>query len=145
MSDLKKNFGQSLKEKRKSQKYTQEALAEMIDLSTRQLIRIENGENFPSASTIEKISSVLNIGIENLFNFNSIKDIYITNLENIDNQELGKTALETDLYNYIIKELKKISSNINKLNYIKLAIDSLEDRKSLDEMKIIIKGMELLL
>lgn len=70
MADLKKAFGKRLKEIRKDRKYTQEQLAEKFDLSSRQLIRIENGQNFPSIETLEKIIKVLNIKIKDLFNFN---------------------------------------------------------------------------
>lgn len=69
MSGVKNAFGKKLKEIRKNRKYTQEQLAEKLDLSSRQLIRIENGQNFPSVDTLEKIIHVLNIKIKDLFNF----------------------------------------------------------------------------
>lgn len=69
MPDIKKAFGKKLKEIRKGRKYTQQQFAEKLDLSSRQLIRIENGQNFPSADTLEKIIHVLNIKIKDLFNF----------------------------------------------------------------------------
>ena len=75
MKNLKEAFGLKLKEIRKSRKLTQETLAEKIDLSPRQLIRIENGENFPSAETIGKISIALQVGLDYLFNFNWNDDL----------------------------------------------------------------------
>lgn len=41
--------------------YTQEELSEMIDISTRSLQRIENGENNPSIKTFRKLIKTLNI------------------------------------------------------------------------------------
>ena len=39
---------------REKMNYTQEELSEMIDISTRSLQRIENGENNPSIKTFRK-------------------------------------------------------------------------------------------
>ncbi len=58
--------------------YTQEELSEMIDISTRSLQRIENGENNPSIKTFRKLIKTLNI---------SDKDIaYIVKNELIEKQ-----------------------------------------------------------
>lgn len=220
MKNLKEAFGLRLKELRKSNKYTQEVLAEMIDLSPRQLIRIENGENFPSAETIGKISLILNISLDHLFDFNWNEDIMyfpngvyskpslnvlkkgdyfiikslsqviddgtlkhkplnkdeyeeeIFNLCRKQNRPLTveffenkkrisiktfspnrtieevltkENILNNDIYNYILTKLKKNSSNYDKLNYIKIAIDSLEDKESLKKLSSIIQGMNLVL
>lgn len=69
MNDLKKNLGKRLKEIRKDKKYTQKELAEKFGLSSRELIRIENGQTFPSSETLNRITSVLDIKIRDLFNF----------------------------------------------------------------------------
>ena len=45
----------------------------------------------------------------------------------------------------ILNKLKKIADNENKINYINLAIDSLNDKKALNELKMLIKGIELTL
>lgn len=69
MKNLKEAFGLHLREIRKSKKLTQEVFSEMLDLSPRQLIRIERGENFPSAETLSKISLVLDVDLKSLFDF----------------------------------------------------------------------------
>lgn len=69
MNNLKEAFGARLRELRKSKKLTQEAFSEMLDLSPRQLIRIEQGENFPSVETLSKISLLLNVELKDLFDF----------------------------------------------------------------------------
>lgn len=50
-----------VKEYRIKNNITQEQLAEMIDISTRQLQRIEKNENQTKIETIRKIIEVLNI------------------------------------------------------------------------------------
>jgi transcriptional regulator with XRE-family HTH domain len=138
MKNLKKSFGLNLKEIRKSKKYTQESFAEMIDLSPRQLIRIESGKNFPSAETLGKISLALNTSFQNLFNFNLYDDLELFK------DTTSKEDLNNNLQSYIITKMKYFSSDKNKLDYIKLAVDSLENKKALEELSLIIKGMELI-
>ncbi len=57
--NLKTAFGERLKEIRKAKGFTQERLAEVLDISQRQLTRIETGDNFPSVETLERISLYL--------------------------------------------------------------------------------------
>ncbi len=54
--------------------YTQEKFAEMIDITPRNLNRIESGENFVSSDTLDKILSILNVSAEVLFSFEHLKD-----------------------------------------------------------------------
>lgn len=142
MISLKKAFGANLKVIRKGKQYTQETLAEMIDLSPRQLIRIENGDNFPSAETIEKLSTILDIKLETLFGFEWNSELSVTNKEN-DSLTSETDKKTKEYYDYILSKLKKINFSINKLFFVKTAIDSLDDKKALKELKLIIKGMEL--
>ena len=220
MKNLKEAFGSRLKEIRKSKKITQESLAELLDLSQRQLIRIENGENFPSSETISKISLVLGVELASLFDFRwnddamyfqsgvytkpsfkvvktsesvSItpssqfydKDLFLqkivkdteyeAQLFNIckiynkpitvdifenkkrvsiktfhPNNEIEEIMSSSDiknieLYDYIVVKLKEISADSNKLNYVKLAMDALNTKESLDEFTHVLKGMGLIL
>lgn len=217
MRDVKEAFGKRLKEIRKNKDLTQEALAEKLELSPRQLIRIEKGENFPSAKNIEKISLVLGVSLDNLFNFDSSNEVMalsddinqikphlkivkkgefviaeslsskinFTNkplkvsefkkelfslCESINNpiiidifenkKRMGikkyypnntieellsyNDILKMDNYNYISKKIKKFSSDLNKLNYLKLAVDSIDNQKALEKLSIIIQGMKLM-
>lgn len=75
MNNLKEAFGLHLKELRKSRKLTQEVFSEMLDLSPRQLIRIERGENFPSVETLSKISLLLEVDLKSLFDFKWDEDV----------------------------------------------------------------------
>lgn len=49
------------KEYRKRQRYTQEELAEILNISTRHLQRIEKEENEPSLELLRKIIKILKI------------------------------------------------------------------------------------
>lgn len=80
MLNLKEAFGLKLKELRKEQGLTQEKLAEIIDLTARQLSRIESGKNFISAETLAKISIALDVDLNRVFSFEWNR--YITLLAN---------------------------------------------------------------
>ena len=72
--DIKKSFGARIKELREVKKLNQEQLAEMIDMESRHLSRIETGRSFTSLENIEKIANALNVDINTLFTFNHKKD-----------------------------------------------------------------------
>lgn len=65
--NIKKEFGEKIKKMRKSRHLTQEQLAEMIDISPRNLSGIEVGANFIKAETLEKIIRALNTTTGELF------------------------------------------------------------------------------
>lgn len=67
--DFKLSFGKLLKETRKSKNITQEALAEMVGIHPRQVSKIETGEHFPNATTLENICVALSISPKVLFDF----------------------------------------------------------------------------
>lgn len=69
MKNFKEAFGSKIHNIRKSKKLTIETFAEMVDLSSRQITRIESGDNFPSAETICKICMALKTEPKILFDF----------------------------------------------------------------------------
>lgn len=71
--DVKKSFGEKVKRLRKKRNLTQEQLAEMIDISPRNLSKIEVGECFVKAETLERLLTALNVSTEELFANNHIK------------------------------------------------------------------------
>lgn len=71
--DIKKAFGKKLKRLRHKRKLTQEQLAEMIEMSPKNLSKIEVGASFVSSETLEKILAALNITAEELFANDYIK------------------------------------------------------------------------
>jgi len=58
-----------IKEYRIKRGYTQEELAELLDISWRQLQRIEKDETKTKLSTIKKLIKVLKISNEDIINF----------------------------------------------------------------------------
>ncbi len=58
-----------IKEYRNKRGYTQEQLAEIIDISTRQLQRIEENEENTKITTLKKIIKVLQISDEEIIQF----------------------------------------------------------------------------
>lgn len=140
MKNLKEEFGNKLKNLRKSKNYTQEVFAEKIDLSQRQLIRIENGRNFPSIDTINKMMQILDVDLGKLFDFKSEGKRPLNTDEMVTE---FVDAADRELYNKIIAKIKIIASNKKKLKYLKLAIDALYSKEALEELKIFIKGMDI--
>lgn len=72
--DIKKLFGERLKELRVKKGLTQEELAELINVGDRNLSKIERGKSFVKAETIAKIVVALNIKPKDLFDFNLFND-----------------------------------------------------------------------
>lgn len=65
--DILKIIGKKLKEARNSKKYTQDFVAENIDVSTDLLRNIENGRNIGSIATLLNICNILDITPNELF------------------------------------------------------------------------------
>jgi len=71
--DIKKQFGLKIKRLRQKSGLTQEQLAEKMQIATRTLCGIENGENFVTAETLEKFFKILGVSSSELFAFDHIK------------------------------------------------------------------------
>ena len=71
--DIKKELVEKIKRIRKQRGLTQNQLAELVDISPRNLSNIELGINFVKAETLDKIIESLNISTEELFANNHIK------------------------------------------------------------------------
>lgn len=65
--DIKRTIGIKIKQARLSQKYTQEYVAENIEISTDLLRNIENGRNIGSLPTLLNICNFLRISPNTLF------------------------------------------------------------------------------
>ena len=71
--NIKQELGAKIKRIRKKRGLTQEQLAELIDISSRNLSNIEIGANFPKADTLEKLLNALKVTTEELFANEHIK------------------------------------------------------------------------
>lgn len=220
---LKESFGARLKELRKSKGYTQEKLAEKLDIAPRQLTRLECGINFPSVETLAKLSFYLGVDLKSLFDFSWDKEYSICstgtderpvieveadakvidlsqfgkkkkasseydlkqliNVQNSDEsmlnsakninkpftiifkdangelshiktyypdgrieETMSKEKVEAEkLYKKISEEIKSIGGDLNKLQFMHLAYKSLSDKEALNDLKSMIKGIEIVL
>ncbi len=83
---IKNLLGKKVKRLRKMRGYTQEKFAEMIDITPRNLNRIESGQNFVTSETLDKILSILNVSADILFSYEHLKD---------------ENEIVSEMYNYI--------------------------------------------
>jgi|InofroStandDraft_1065614.scaffolds.fasta_scaffold00063_85 transcriptional regulator with XRE-family HTH domain len=91
---IKKTLGLKIKELRKKAKFSQEKFSEMVDMNPRQIVRIENGESFPTAENLERIALALRITPQELF-YNeafipdeTLKQEITKSLNTLNNKEL---------------------------------------------------------
>lgn len=56
----------NIRVERVKRKLTQEQLAEMIDMSTKHLVKIENGRVTPSSYKLFRIAKVMNVSLDKL-------------------------------------------------------------------------------
>ena len=89
--DIKRELGLKIKRLRAKYGFTQEDLAEKMQIATRTLCGIENGENFVKAETLAKFCEVFNITCSELFAFDHIKP-------------------QEDLINEILQDVKSLKS-----------------------------------
>lgn len=71
--NIKKELGEKIKRIRKQKGLTQEQLAEMMEISSRNLSNIELGNSFPKPETLERFLKSLDISTQTLFSNDSIK------------------------------------------------------------------------
>lgn len=75
MNNIKKRLGRRIQELRKSNKLTQEQLAEKIEIGTSNISYIETGKFSPTPETLGKIAKALNVEIYELYMFEQLKPI----------------------------------------------------------------------
>ena len=66
---LKFQLGQKIQLLRKKRRLTQEQFAELISIDPKNVSKIENGNNYPSAETLTSIAKALEVDIYELFVF----------------------------------------------------------------------------
>jgi transcriptional regulator with XRE-family HTH domain len=107
---LKKEFGKRIKFLREARELSQAELAELVDLECATVSRIENGENFVKADTLEKLKNAFEVSYEELFKFGdeACQDKRLKSI-NIQLKTLDDEALKYFLGN--IKAYKRVYQN----------------------------------
>ena len=100
MESIKSLFGKRVKELRKQRSYTQEQLAELIGIDTRNLIKIENGQTFPRVSTLDKLIEVFDITPDEI-----LKTEHLQNIEKLKQKIIAKLDDDAKLVKLIYKML----------------------------------------
>ncbi len=72
--NIKKDFGQRIKELRNKKGITQYQLAEMTGIDPKHMSHIETGRSFPKADLIEKFANALDIDYTELFKTQHLDD-----------------------------------------------------------------------
>lgn len=104
--ELKRNFGSNIHDYRKLRNFSQEELAEKLDISVKHLSTIETGKVFASAELIEKLAKELNVSVSSLF--------YTQNEKCYDESDIAKIDVILD------EELEKSITLIKrKIRFIK--------------------------
>jgi len=104
MIEGKKALGLRIKEFRDKKKFTQDKLAELVGIDPKHLSRIENGRNYPSIETLEKLANNLEVTFEDLFQFK-----HFEKREDLINQVCDKVKILSDeKLKFIYKILKEI-------------------------------------
>ena len=124
------------------------------------VIKSKNGIQFVNSNIIEnKTNDIGDIDFQNRIlriarniNKNIIveelkKDsVYQTKIYKPDgNIEIATGCYEEENYNKLVNDIDNIKNDKNKINYKSLAYNSLSDKQALDELKSMIKGIELTL
>lgn len=104
MTTKKELLGMRIKEFRENRKFTQDKLAEMVGIDPKHLSRIENGRNYPSFETLEKILDSLNVSYEDIFNYSH----FIERDEMIKKINVKLLNINSDKLTFIFKMVNEI-------------------------------------
>ena len=107
MGYIAKNLGLRIKEIRERNGLTQQMLAELINMETSNLSKIERGIQMPKEESLEKIINILKIEAKELFDFEHMqpKEQLAKNITGIINNSSFK---ELQTYYKIINSVKEL-------------------------------------
>ena len=108
--EIRTSFGANLKRYRKAKRFSQEQLAEGVDISVRHLSKIERGLTFVSADLLGRIAAHLDISVAQLFCKASEK-IYDDNVDNV------LSLFDRISEKHLIRALEGIKADIRQ-NYV---------------------------
>lgn len=222
MQNIKEAFGGNIRRIRKSKKLTIESFSEMLEITPRQLSKIESGETFLTAETLCKISVSLDVSLQMLFDFEwddklmhydegkyikhhfkvvrndevvkirslpalagfninktvplgqipsflieftkkNNMTIYVDYFINKERKQIYKVSPDGKIlawldekkaqtkeekfkdknYYYVMEKFREFTSDKAKIEYLKTAMDALNNKKDLEKLKAMINGIEI--
>lgn len=75
MDSTKILLGRKIRLLRKAKGWTQDYLSEQLEINPKSILRIEQGQTFPTIQNLEKLADVFGIEIVDLFNNRSLDNI----------------------------------------------------------------------
>ncbi|MFH1955067.1 MAG: helix-turn-helix transcriptional regulator [Pseudomonadota bacterium] len=110
MEKLLKDLGERIRDLRKAERLSQEALAERVGINPKYLGQIERAETAPSLNTLCKITTACGITMSELFAFGSSKEV-IDSKERLISEIIGlirgKNEKDLNVIRGVIKEILK--------------------------------------
>lgn len=105
VSNIKILFGKKIKKYRLQKELSQEQLAEKVGIAVTNMGKIERGESFVTASTLEKLCNVLDVNVKNVFDFEYSKTVdEMKNEINLSKLNEEKLYLIYKIYKFLIED-----------------------------------------
>lgn len=107
MGTMAKLLGARIRQLRRQRAWSQENLAYKAGMNTSYLGQVERGEKSPTVDSLEKISSALDVDLEELFAFGSVSEESnaFAVIDKIILELKGRTAYEQEAVYAFIKQL----------------------------------------
>ncbi|MGT2867096.1 helix-turn-helix domain-containing protein [Streptococcus fryi] len=123
------DFPNRLKEKRKNRGYTQEKIAQMLDIGQSAYAKWENGRTEPTLENIVKLSSILDTTTDELLgqtkfsmiNYVPLRDIDISKIQNFSSRELD--TFKHSIWIQAIQDRRTLQELANELEEIHMLDD----------------------
>ena len=110
MGNISKRLGLKIKELRERNNLTQLKLAELINMESSNLSKIERGMQMPKEETLEEIIKVLNVDLKELFDFEHLKP-HDEILKILINILINSKTQELQTYYKIINSIRELNNN----------------------------------
>lgn len=139
MNDKPELLGKMIKERRKKKKMTQEALAEKVGVSAKQISSYENGHQYPPMDMLFKLCEVLDCDLGYLLGQEDYKEgtlleTCIINTTGLTSESLGTIiAIKKFMHGRYLPSLNKLLSDKSALLSV---LDSLNSLEKLEQEKV---------
>lgn len=121
------NFKQSMRSNRIKKGLTQAELAKKLNISKRTIINYESGSTLPTPETMESISIILEIPLEDMISDNPEIQQRIKLLAHIEEMEKNPNYQELIEEKALITSIRKKSEFLNKVNTKEITNTELDD------------------